>query len=110
MPAPIGALMSGKSLLPAGVKLVSGNFSRGDTVAILSPEGREIARGLVAYDAADAVRIAGLKTAEIEAVLGYEARSAMVHRDDLVVSDPVTRSARQRTKAKKRRMSHAEAA
>ena len=82
----IGALMSGKSLLPAGVKLVSGSFSRGDTVAILSPEGFEIARGLVAYDAPDAVRIAGLKTAEIEAVLGYEARSAMVHRDDLVVS------------------------
>ena len=82
----IGALMSGKSLLPAGVKLVSGNFARGDTVAILSPEGHEIARGLVAYDAPDAVRIAGLKTAEIEAVLGYEARSAMVHRDDLVMS------------------------
>ena len=69
-----------------GVKLVSGNFARGDTVAILSPDGREIARGLVAYDAADAVRIAGLKTAEIETVLGYEARSAMIHRDDLVVS------------------------
>ncbi|MEP9387244.1 glutamate 5-kinase [Mesorhizobium sp. KR9-304] len=82
----IGALLQGKSLLPAGVRLVSGSFSRGDTVAVLSPEGFEIARGLVAYDAADAVRIAGLKTAEIEAVLGYEARSAMVHRDDLVVS------------------------
>jgi len=82
----VRALMSGKSLLPAGVKLVSGNFSRGDTVAVLSPEGLEIARGLVAYDAADAVRIAGLKTAEIDAVLGYQARSAMVHRDDLVVS------------------------
>jgi glutamate 5-kinase len=82
----VGALLSGKSLLPAGVKRVSGNFSRGDTVAILTIEGREVARGLVAYDAADAVRIAGLKTVEIEAVLGYEARSAMVHRDDLVVS------------------------
>lgn len=82
----VGALMAGKSLLPAGVRDVAGNFSRGDTVAILSPEGREVARGLVAYDAADAVRIAGLKTAEIEAVLGYEARSAMIHRDDLVVS------------------------
>jgi len=81
----VTALMSGKSLLPAGVTLVSGNFSRGDTVAILSPEGREIARGLAAYDAADAVRIAGLKTGAIEAVLGYEARSAMIHRDDLVV-------------------------
>lgn len=82
----VRALMSGKSLLPAGVKLVSGQFSRGDTVAVLSPQGREIARGLVAYDAADAIRIAGLKSDEIEAVLGYHARSAMVHRDDLVVS------------------------
>ncbi|MBX3582800.1 MAG: glutamate 5-kinase [Rhizobiaceae bacterium] len=81
----VRALMSGKSLLPAGVKLVSGRFSRGDTVAVLSPDGREIARGLVAYDAADAVKIAGLKTEQIEAVLGHQARSAMVHRDDLVV-------------------------
>jgi glutamate 5-kinase len=86
----VGALMSGKSLLPAGVRLVSGSFSRGDTVAILTPEGREIARGLVAYDAPDAVRIAGLKTKDIEAVLGYEARSAMVHRDDLVVRERET--------------------
>ncbi|HWK68605.1 MAG TPA: glutamate 5-kinase [Rhizobiaceae bacterium] len=82
----VDALRSGKSLLPAGVKLVSGTFSRGDTVAIMGPEGREIARGLVAYDSSDAVRIAGLKTAEIQNVLGYEVRSAMVHRDDLVVS------------------------
>ena len=82
----VGALLSGKSLLPAGVSAVSGSFSRGDTVAILGPDGREIARGLVAYDAADAVRIAGRKSSEIPAVLGYEGRSAMVHRDDLVVS------------------------
>jgi len=81
----VGALISGKSLLAAGVRKVEGNFARGDTVAILSPEGREIARGLVAYDAADAVRIAGLKSAEIESVLGYQPRSAMIHRDDLVV-------------------------
>ena len=81
----VGALMSGKSLLPAGVRQVSGSFFRGDTVAVLDSDGREIARGLVAYDASDASRIAGLKTAEIEAVLGYEARSAMIHRDDLVV-------------------------
>jgi glutamate 5-kinase len=82
----VKALLSGKSLLPAGGRQGAGNFSRGDTVAILGPDSREIARGLVAYDAADAVRIAGLKTAEIEAVLGYEARSAMIHRDDLVVN------------------------
>jgi glutamate 5-kinase len=82
----VAALLSGKSLLPAGVKLVSGDFSRGDTVAILAPDGREIARGLVAYDASDALRIAGLKSADIAGVLGYEARSAMIHRDDLVVT------------------------
>ena len=83
----VKALNSGKSLLPAGVKLVSGNFSRGDTVAILSSDGREVARGLVAYDAVDALRIAGLKSAEIDNVLGYHGRSAMIHRDDLVVGD-----------------------
>lgn len=81
----VGALQSGKSLLAAGVRRVSGAFSRGDTVAIVGPDGREIARGLVAYDAADAVKIAGLKSAEIAPVLGYAARAAMVHRDDLVV-------------------------
>ena len=83
-------------------------------MAILSPEGREIARGLVAYDAADAVRIAGLKTAEIETVLGYEARSAMIHRDDLVVShsgDQVRAGDQVRpVTSNQRRMSHAEAA
>lgn len=85
----VRALGQGKSLLPAGVTLVSGQFSRGDTVAILGPDGAEVARGLVAYDATDAVKIAGLKTAEIETVLGYEARAAMVHRDDLVMSRAV---------------------
>src|SRR5690606_22609418 len=55
----VTALLGGKSLLPAGVRVVSGNFSRGDTVAIVDEAGREVARGLVAYDAADAVRIAG---------------------------------------------------
>jgi glutamate 5-kinase len=79
------ALLSGKSLLAAGVKSVSGNFERGDTVAVVGPDGREAARGLIAYDAADAVKIAGKKTADIPGILGYEARAAMIHRDDLVV-------------------------
>ena len=82
----VGALLSGKSLLAAGVERVTGNFARGDTVAIIDPDGREIARGLVAYDAADAVKIAGLKSVEIAPKLGYAARSAMVHRDDMVMS------------------------
>lgn len=90
----VEALAAGKSLLPAGVRSVAGGFSRGDTVAICDPEGREVARGLVAYDAPDAVKIAGLKSAEIAPVLGYEARAAMVHRDDLVMAQPKERPAR----------------
>jgi len=86
----VGALLSGKSLLAAGVKQVAGNFARGDTVAIQDLDGREVARGLVAYDAADAIRIAGKKSTEIETVLGYQARGAMIHRDDLVMSSTAT--------------------
>lgn len=81
----VTALQSGKSLLPAGVRKVEGDFSRGDTVAILDPDGHEIARGLAAYDSADAVRIAGKRTQDIAGLIGYAARSAMVHRDDLVI-------------------------
>ena len=79
------ALSRGKSLLPAGVRRVDGSFTRGDTVSIVTARGREIARGLVAYDAGDAVRIAGLKSGEIEKVLGFRGRDELVHRDDLVL-------------------------
>src|SRR6478735_9134094 len=61
----VTALGAGKSLLPAGVRSISGNFARGDTVAIIAPSGREIARGLVSYDAEEARQIAGRKSAEI---------------------------------------------
>ncbi|CAN7408499.1 glutamate 5-kinase [Rhizobium sp. LjRoot98] len=80
------ALRSGKSLLPAGVRQVTGLFSRGDTIAILSAEGREIARGLAGYDADEARQIAGKKSAEIAVILGYAGRAAMVHRDDMVMT------------------------
>jgi glutamate 5-kinase len=80
------ALLSGKSLLAAGVRSVQGNFERGDTVAVIGPDGREAARGLVAYDSSDAVKITGKKSSDIPAILGYEARAAMIHRDDMVVS------------------------
>jgi glutamate 5-kinase len=79
------ALAKGKSLLPAGVKAVEGSFMRGDTVSVMTPNGREIARGLVAYDAADATRILGLKSSEIEKVLGFRGRDELVHRDDMVL-------------------------
>ena len=80
------ALASGKSLLPAGVRSISGQFSRGDTVAVIGVSGREIARGLVSYDADEARQIAGRKSGEIEQILGYAGRAAMVHRDDLVIT------------------------
>ncbi|SOC37487.1 glutamate 5-kinase [Rhizobium subbaraonis] len=80
------ALRSGKSLLPAGVLSVSGLFSRGDTIAIVGLNGREIARGLASYDAEEARQIAGKKSTEIAGLLGYPGRTAMVHRDDLVMT------------------------
>ena len=82
-----GALRSGKSLLPAGVHSVSGAFHRGDTVSIVTIEGREIARGLAGYDADEARRICGRKSNEIENILGYAGRAAMIHRDDLVMTE-----------------------
>lgn len=80
------ALFSGKSLLPAGVKALDGDFNRGDTVAIVTMSGTEIARGLSAYDADEARQILGKKSSEIAEILGYAGRSAMVHRDDLVMT------------------------
>ncbi len=80
------ALSKGKSLLPAGVVAISGHFHRGDTVAILDIVGYEIARGLAGYDADEARQIAGRKSSQIEAILGYPGRAAMVHRDDLVMT------------------------
>ena len=79
------ALARGKSLLPAGVKRLEGAFTRGDTVSIVTLKGREIARGLVTYDAADAQQIIGLKSSEIERVLGFRGRDELVHRDDMVL-------------------------
>jgi glutamate 5-kinase len=70
--------------LPAGVLAVEGEFERGDPVIVRGPSGEEIARGLVAYSSADAARIQGHKSREIEAILGYRGRDEMIHRDDLV--------------------------
>ncbi len=80
------ALENGKSLLPAGIRDVRGQFERGDAVRIVTLEGDEVARGLVAYDSADARKIAGRKSADIEGILGYAGRNAMVHRDDLALT------------------------
>ncbi len=80
------ALAGGKSLLPAGVTAVVGVFARGDAVSVLSPDGQEIGRGLIAYSAADASLILGHKSREIEALLGYRGRDEIIHRDDLVLT------------------------
>ncbi|MCW5696280.1 MAG: glutamate 5-kinase [Bauldia sp.] len=81
----VKALRAGKSLLPAGVTGVEGSFQRGDAVVIRGPDGAEIGRGLVAYDLADAERIAGRNSGQIEAILGYAGRAEMIHRDDMVL-------------------------
>jgi glutamate 5-kinase len=81
----VRALIGGKSLLPAGVTGAVGRFDRGDTVSILGPDGREVARGICAYSDGDAARIIGRKSTEIEALLGFRGRDEIVHRDDLVV-------------------------
>jgi glutamate 5-kinase len=81
----VTALRAGKSLLPAGVSGVAGSFGRGDPVAILGPSGEGLGKGLVRYTAAEAKAIAGHRSVEIEAILGYAGRAALIHRDDMVV-------------------------
>lgn len=76
---------NGKSLLPIGVHTVDGDFERGEVVACMAPDGREIARGLVNYSAAEARRIVGHASRDIEAVLGYVNEPELIHRDNLVV-------------------------
>jgi len=82
----VSALARGTSLLPAGVLAVEGTFEQGDAVIVRSSAGIELARGLSAYSSADAQAIAGHRSNEIEAILGYRGRDEMIHRDDLVVS------------------------
>ena len=81
----VAALRNGRSLLPAGVIHVEGIFARGDAVVIRGPDGAEVGRGLVAYDAEDAAKIKGRSSADILSILGFGGRAEMVHRDDLVV-------------------------
>ncbi|MCX5743146.1 MAG: glutamate 5-kinase [Proteobacteria bacterium] len=76
---------AGRSLLPAGIAAVEGDFELGDTVSIATSAGDEFARGLVAYSAADLRKISGLQSAAIEARLGYKGIDEAIHRDDLVM-------------------------
>jgi glutamate 5-kinase len=75
----------GKSLLPIGVTKVEGNFDRGDVVACIDADGKEIARGLVNYNVIEAARILGQPSKEIEKILGYVDEAELIHRDNLVL-------------------------
>lgn len=81
----VAALMRGKSLLPAGITAVSGSFERGDAVSLVGPDGAGIGAGLARYSSGEAALIAGHQSAEIEALLGYPGRAALIHRDDMAL-------------------------
>lgn len=81
----VRALNSGKSLLAAGATRVAGGFARGDLVAIIAPDGRTVARGLAEYDCADAIQLCGRRSEDHAAILGYAARSALVHRNQMAL-------------------------
>ncbi|MES2984573.1 MAG: glutamate 5-kinase [Pseudomonadota bacterium] len=79
------ALNDGKSLLPAGIVAVEGSFERGDTISIKTRDGRMFAKGITSYSAAEAEKIRGQKTGNVEAILGYSSRATVIHRDDLAM-------------------------
>ena len=81
-----GALKQGRSLLPIGVTKIIGDFERGDTVAITDPDGREIARGLTGFDSEDARLVMGKRSDVVIELLGAGSRSAMIHRDNMVLT------------------------
>ncbi len=81
----VQALGRGKSLLPAGVTDVEGDFQRGDAVVVRGPDGTALGRGLIAYSRVDAARIKGHRSDRIQEILGFLGREEMIHRDDLVL-------------------------
>jgi glutamate 5-kinase len=88
------ALGKGKSLLPAGVTAVEGDFGRGDPIVVRCADGRQVAQGLTAYSSRDIGLIKGHKTSEIEELLGYRGRDEVLHRDDMVLLERPSRDAR----------------
>jgi glutamate 5-kinase len=77
---------NGKSLLAIGIVDAEGAFVKGDVVALRDPEGREFARGLTNYSAAELARIKGQKTQKIAEILGYRPYDEVIHRDNMVVT------------------------
>ena len=81
----VAALVRGKSLLPAGVTAIDGEFRRGDPIEIAGPDGAVVAKALAGYDAGEARVIMGHRSDRIAALLGHAGRAALVHRDDLAI-------------------------
>ncbi len=79
------ALSAGKSLLPAGVTQVTGDFGRGDPVTLRDTSGLHLGQGLTRYTSQEASAIKGQRSADIEPILGYPARAALIHRDDMAI-------------------------
>ncbi|MEZ5692152.1 MAG: glutamate 5-kinase [Rickettsiales bacterium] len=79
------AVKSGKSLLPAGVAKISGNFDRGDTIMIYNKNNKKLGCGLIAYNSEDTTKIIGKKSSEIEKILGFRRKDVLIHRDDMVL-------------------------
>ena len=79
------AILKGKSLLPAGVIRITGVFSRGDTVVLLSSEGKTLARGLIGYSNVDVELIKGCHSSKIQTILGHPGRSVLIHRNDMTL-------------------------
>lgn len=84
------ALRRGASLLPAGLRAVEGEFGRGDPVVVAAEDGTALGAALAGYAAAEARAVAGLRSDAVEAALGYAARVALAHRDDMVIWDDAT--------------------
>ena len=78
------ALKTGKSLLAAGIKKVSGKFNKGDHIKILDKKNNEFARGLSSFTSNEVIKIMGHHSNEIEKLLGYVAKSEVIHKDDMV--------------------------
>ena len=85
----VTALKAGKSLLPAGIAQIEGEFDRGDAVIIQDASGAELGRGLSAYSHQDALTIMGHKSREISELLGYRGRDELIHRDDMALNQGI---------------------
>ena len=78
------ALENGKSLLPAGITKVDGEFLKGDNILVVDDSGKSVARGLTSFSSEEINKIKGLKSDQIESILGYSSKSEIIHRDDMV--------------------------